>query len=255
MSVLFCNSNSFICKLGLICNVPEYNMCRLIIERKIIIKNKVVNYKELIGMSFEEVVEATSGLSYKKRALLWFQSNIGEKIKSSELAQIPGKTGKPISHNMRRVFELRDEQGYSFVNWRDNQVTGLNLKVDEWVLLSPKPIEANIRTRGVNKRIAFEVLSRDLYTCQTCGRTPKDDDPFKKGHKVTLHVGHLTPHKNELDIEKKELRTNDFITMCNVCNEGAKNTEIPVITLLDRVTICSDKEKLEIFNFLKTSFA
>ncbi|HCO74233.1 MAG TPA: hypothetical protein DIT16_05190 [Clostridium sp.] len=212
-----------------------------------------IKLNDLIGLSLNDFIEKTAGISYTKRALLWFKVNLNKKVTSSELAQIPGKDGNPISHNMRRIFELRDEQGYDIVNWKDNERTNLNLKVDEWVLLSLEPIEENIRSRGVNKRIAFEVFSRDHFTCQTCGRTPQDDDPFKPNHKVTLHVGHIIAHKSNHNGDNKELTADDFITMCNVCNEGAKNNEIPTITLLDRVKACSVNEKQAIYDFLKDS--
>ena len=106
------------------------------------------------------------GKSYTQNAIDLFKSKLGKIVTSEELAQLPGKDGKPISHNMRRVFELRDEKGYNIVNHRDNERTGLNLKVDEWILLDPNPDETRIKDRGVNKRIRFDVFERDKYTCQ-----------------------------------------------------------------------------------------
>jgi len=135
------------------------------------------------------------GDSYKKKALALFKSKLGKKVKSSELASITGKKGGPISHNIRRIFELRDEDGYDIVNWKDNKKTGLNLRVDEWVLLSLKPNPANIRTRKYTKKTWLEVMVRDNYQCQICGRTKDDDDPFKPSHKVTLHLGHKKAFK------------------------------------------------------------
>lgn len=79
------------------------------------------------------------GKSYTQKALELFQSKVGRIVTSQELAQLTGQSGKPISHNIRRVFELRDERGYDIVNHNDNEKTGLNLKVNEWVLLSKNP--------------------------------------------------------------------------------------------------------------------
>jgi len=214
-------------------------------------KKKSISHKDLVNLSLDEFIEKTDGLSYTKRAILWFQANLNKKVTSGQLARIPGQNGEPISHNIRRIFELRDEQGYDIANWKDNEQTGLNLKVDEWVLLRLEPIEKNIRTRGVNKRIAFEVFSRDKYTCKTCGRTPEDDDPFKPGHKVKLHVGHIIAHKSDHNGNTDELTADDFITMCNVCNEGAKNNEVKVFTLLDRVKSASSDKKRVIYEYLK----
>jgi len=102
------------------------------------------------------------GKSYKKNAIALFKSRLGKIVKSSELARVPGKDGNPISHNIRRIFELRDEDGWDIVNWKDNHKTGLNLKVDEWVLLSPTPNPKKIRTRRFNKRVWLEVMKRRL---------------------------------------------------------------------------------------------
>jgi len=203
-------------------------------------------------MNLEEYIKKTEGQSYTKRALGWFKANLGNIVTSSELAQIPGTNGKPISHNMRRIFELRDEAGYEIVNWKNNEETGLNLKVDQWVLLKTEPNPNKVRDRGVNKRIMFDVFERDNYQCQSCGRILGDDDPFSAGRKIKLHVGHIKAHKRksgELPSDKK-LTKDDFITMCNVCNEGAKNKDIKIITLLDRVKKASSEEKRDILAYL-----
>ena len=210
--------------------------------------------KKYENMSLDKFIDATSGMSYTARALLWFKVNLNKKVTSAQLAIIPGKNGNPISHNMRRVFELRDEKGYDIVNWKDNESTGLNLKVDEWVLRNLEPIEENIRDRGVNKRITMEVFNRDNFTCQTCGRTPQDDDPFKPGHKIKLHVGHIKAHKNKNDKISHELTKDDFVTMCNVCNEGLKNDDLKILTLLDRVKDATEEVQYEIFNYLSKKF-
>lgn len=214
-------------------------------------------------MNLKEFIDSTKGKAYKLRILEWFKLNLGKPVTSQQLAQIPGRDGNPISHNIRRVFELRDEGGYEIVNWRDNKTTGLNLRVNEWVLFNPNPDPDKIRARGVNKKIMFEVFSRDSYQCQFCGRISKDDDPFKKGHKIKLHIGHIIAHKRKdgkdiVIVEKLEdmnvnhkLTKDDFITMCNVCNEGAKNTNIKPITLVDRVKSADPKIKREILRLLR----
>lgn len=193
--------------------------------------------------------------SYIGKALSLFQSRIGKLVTSEELAQLTGTKGKPISHNIRRIFELRDEMGYNIVNHKDNEKTGLNLKINEWVLLEKDPDPNRIRSRGVNKRIMFEVFSRDNFTCKTCGRTPEDDDPFKPGHKIILHVGHKLAHKRNIENAiTKVLTKDDFVTMCNVCNEGAKNTDLKSITLFDRVKDADKETQKNIYDFLKHKF-
>lgn len=197
----------------------------------------------------------TADFSYSDSALLWFQLNLNEIVTSEELAQIHGKnTGQPISHNIRRIFELRDEKGYNIIN---HKTKGSNLKVDEWILLDEDPDEEKIRERGVNKRIRMDVFKRDDYTCQVCGLSQGDDDPYEEGRKITLHVGHINAHKRKDEsepISHKKLDVDDFITMCNVCNEGLKNNDFKIITLKDRVQKAPEEEQRLIYEFLKTKF-
>lgn len=207
---------------------------------------------------FADFLKRTQGTAYSKRALLWFQQNMGKIVTARELARIPGKDGETINHNMRRVFELRDEQGYEIINWKDKNPLGVPLKVDEWILLKKEPNPKMIRDRGVNKRIMFEVFERDNFTCQSCGRTPEDDDPFRPGHKIKLHVGHLTSHKQKdgsVSNVGKELTKENFITLCNVCNEGEKNKNFKKINLIDRIESSDEKVQKEIFNKLKKKFS
>ena len=202
----------------------------------------------------QEFIQRTAGTAYSRRIILWFQQNLKQVVTSEELARIPGKDGKPISHNIRRVFELRDELGYKIVNHKNNAATGLNLRVDAWVLLESYPDPSKIRDRGVNKRIRMEVFERDMYMCTICGRTPEDDDPYSSGRKIKLHVGHKLAHKRDeamAVIPTTELTSDDFVTMCNVCNEGLKNKDFKSITILDRVRNLSLAEKKKILEQLQ----
>ena len=205
---------------------------------------------------FEQFVKENKGKSYTATALKWFIQNINEIVTSDELARIPGKDGKPISHNMRRIFELRDEKGFEIINHKD-ETKDYNLKVDQWVMLVEEPNPSKIRTRGVTTKLRAEVLERDLNTCQSCGRTIGDDDPFKAGHRITLHIGHLKAHKgidgtiSNIDVE---LTKDDYITQCNVCNEGQKNKDIVPITFMDRINKLKEEEQLEVLKYLEAKF-
>lgn len=205
----------------------------------------------------KEFINETRGTAYHKRAIQWFQKNLGKVVTSKELARLPGQDNYPIQHSMRRIFELRDEKGYEIANWKDNDSTKRGLKVDEWVLLKKDPNPKKIRDRGVNKRIMYDVFARDNNQCQICGRTPDDDDPFREGHKIKLHVGHISSHKQKdgsIANVGKKLTKDDFITMCNVCNEGAKNKDIKIITPIDRIKSMDEKSQKEILEYLKKKF-
>lgn len=215
----------------------------------------------------QEFIERTKGIAYAKRAIKWFQEHLGEIVTSKELARLTGRDNLPIQHSMRRIFELRDEQGYNIINWKDKNPLGKMLRIDELILLEKKPNPKKIRSRGVNKRIMFEVFMRDENQCRFCGRTPEDDDPFKEGHKIKLHVGHIIAHKREkgedyVRVERIEdiksdtkLTPHDFITMCNVCNEGAKNKDLKILNPIEKVLALDEKIQKSIFNALRKKFS
>ena len=216
---------------------------------------------------FKKFLNKSSGKSYTAKALMWFKQNLGKVVTAKELAKITGKDGDPINHNLRRVFELRDEQGYEIINWKDKNPIGKKLRVDEWILLREEPNPNKVRSRGVNKRIMYEVFTRDNNTCQFCGRTPKDDDPFKMEHKIKLHVGHIIAHKKDYtketvrvenisDIKEHcSLTKDDFITMCNVCNEGAKNKDLEILNPVAKVMKLKEDDQKEIYKTLKKKFS
>ncbi len=214
-----------------------------------------------------EFIRETSGQSYIKRCLGWLKQNINQIVTSEELAQLPGQKNKTISHSMRRIFELRDEEGYEIINHSYENPNGKKLKIDEWMLLNEMPNEKFIRNRGVNKRIMHDVFSRDSHTCKFCGRTPEDLDPLNDKRKIRLHVGHIKAHKrknnedyyNMEDIDnistQNALEVKDFLTMCNVCNEGAKNNDIKIMSSIDKIKILSHEEQKKIYIFLKKKFS
>lgn len=208
---------------------------------------------------FKEFLKQNKNTAYKESALAWFKLNLNEIVTSEELAQITGTKGQPISHNIRRIFELRDEDGYKILNHKNNDA----LKVDQWKLTDLEPDIKKVRSRGVTKKIMTEVFMRDGNQCQFCGRTPDDTDLFSSDRKIKLHVGHIKPHKENIEIEdinnlsSDDLTTDDFITMCNVCNEGLSNNEIPknLLTNVGKIKILvkklSEEELEELRSFIR----
>ena len=78
-------------------------------------------YTEEREKDFQKFLKEVEGKSYSKKALLWFQRNLKEIVTADEFARITGTNGKPINHNVRRIFELRDEQGYEIINHKDSE--------------------------------------------------------------------------------------------------------------------------------------
>lgn len=75
--------------------------------------------------------------------------------------------------------------------------------------------ESNVKEkRNVSTRKRFEVLKRDAFKCQYCGRNPREDD-------IKLHVDHIKPLAKGGDNEMSNL-----ITSCVECNAGKSDKEI-----------------------------
>lgn len=65
---------------------------------------------------------------------------------------------------------------------------------------------------AIGKRMRFEVLKRDSFTCQYCGKQPPD---------IVLHIDHITP------VSKGGKNTIlNLITSCADCNSGKSDIEL-----------------------------
>lgn len=86
--------------------------------------------------------------------------------------------------------------------------------------------KTKIERKGISKKMRFEVLKRDSFTCQYCG---------EKAPNVLLQIDHIKP------VSKGG--TNDLmnlITACNDCNAGKSNRE-----LSDKSTIEKKRKQLD----------
>ena len=65
--------------------------------------------------------------------------------------------------------------------------------------------------KGSYLELRFFILKRDNFTCQYCGKNPKED-------KIKLHLDHIIP------VSKGGLTNKDnLITSCQECNIGKSN--------------------------------
>lgn len=68
------------------------------------------------------------------------------------------------------------------------------------------------KRKAISKRMRFEVLKRDAFTCQYCGKQPPD---------TILHLDHIVP------VSKGGKNTVlNLITSCQDCNLGKSNIEL-----------------------------
>lgn len=68
------------------------------------------------------------------------------------------------------------------------------------------------KRKGISKRVRFEVLKRDAFTCQYCGKVAPD---------VILHIDHIKPVSKGGNNGILNL-----VTSCQSCNSGKSNIEL-----------------------------
>lgn len=183
--------------------------------------------------------------SAKARIKAYFIANVGVVVTAKQLQEV----AQPVSEWARRVRELRDEEGWPILSNHDSA----DLKPGEY-LLERIPDEVgvdDIRRRGISQKLRAEVLDRDGFTCQMCGKMAGELDE-ETGRPVRLHLGHIVDKSLGGKDELSNLRA-----LCSTCNQGAKNVtaEKPsTIWLLAQVRRAGSDEQSALYDFLKKKF-
>jgi hypothetical protein len=85
---------------------------------------------------------------------------------------------------------------------------GFPYDLDTPTYINQKIIDCQIRNEA-NKKMRFEILKRDNFTCRYCGRSPRANQ------NVILEIDHIHPQSKGGVYEKENL-----ITSCHDCNGG-----------------------------------
>jgi hypothetical protein len=181
----------------------------------------------------------------KQRVREFLLQNLGQIVTAK---QIRDYVGPDVSEWARRLRELRDEEGWPIRTHNDDA----RLKPGQYLLEQAPSEKRDIAfTRGISAKLRAEVLDRNGFTCQMCGLTPGDIDPYT-GRKVRLHIGHIVDKSLGGHDELSNLRT-----LCSTCNQGAKNItgEKPSeIWLLSQIRRSGNEEQRAVFEWLKKKF-
>jgi 5-methylcytosine-specific restriction endonuclease McrA len=180
----------------------------------------------------------------KEKVRQFFLANIGRVVESHE---IQAAADGAVQYS-RRLRELREQEGWLILSHNDTT----ELKPGQY-LLREVPVARDKPTiaRGISSRLRAAVFDRNGFTCQMCGLTPGDIDPYTN-RKVRLHVGHIVDKSHGGKDELSNLRT-----LCSTCNQGAKNltTEKPsTIWLLSQIRRAAQDEQRAVFDWLRTKF-
>lgn len=179
--------------------------------------------------------------SARKRIGDFLKANVGKTVTKEQLSEVAG-----ISEWARRVRELRDEYGWKILSHHDRS----SLRPGEYILESAPPDDPGYSfARRMSAKTRARVLSRNGFTCQTCGAGPGDT---VNGRKVKLHVGHTTDRVYGGGDELGALKT-----QCTECNLGARNlTQEPPrwIWLMSQIRSASVDDQQKALDWLKRKF-
>ncbi len=148
----------------------------------------------------------------KQLILEFFLRNIGKVLESKEIQVASGGAVEWA----RRVRELRNEDGYQILSYKDRA----DLRPNQYLLETIERVPAF--SRDISKETRAWVLERNGYTCQMCGVAAGDPDPFGGNRTVRLTMGHIIDKSKGGNDAPQNLRA-----VCTNCNEGLQNTALP----------------------------
>lgn len=185
-----------------------------------------------------------SGVGSKEKIRRFLLGNIGRVIESHELQD----AADGAVQYSRRLRELREQEGWKILSHNDTP----DLKPGQYLLREPPPQKGSVAVSStISARLRAAVLDRNGFTCQMCGLTPGDIDPYT-GRPVRLHIGHIKDKSLGGKDELSNLRT-----LCSTCNQGAKHTttEKPsTIWLLSQVRRSGISEQQAVYDWLRKKF-
>lgn len=186
--------------------------------------------------------------SVKSRLREFFEQNVGRVITHKELMDVGlTQAGGRATEWARRVRELREDEGMKIRTHKDRA----DLKPGEYLLEDLKREPRIART--ISKNLRNDILERNGFTCQWCGRTGGDPDPTAPGRKVRLDIDHVVPHEQGGTNDRSNLRV-----LCSVCNEARSNIQAPsetALNILARIRKLPRDKQREIYEVLKRTFA
>ncbi len=207
---------------------------------------------------YGEIRKKYTGKSIKARIEELFLDNIGKIITREQILEVSRdpKTGKEPENWHQRLSELRTDNGYTILSWRNRG----DLQVQEYVMPSAeKRRTAGKRIRPTD-RCWLAILNRAHYRCEwmeaseTCGLREGDIDPVGGGT-VKLTPDHKSPHSYNPDADPND--PDQWQALCGrhqVMKKNFWDNNTGKLNVYSIVQASPKKEKYEIFTFLLKFF-
>jgi 5-methylcytosine-specific restriction endonuclease McrA len=175
----------------------------------------------------------------KDRIRKFFEDNVGIKVNTEQISQVA-----KIHDYQRRIRELRNDEGMQILSYRDR----MDVKPNEYILVSLERLPRF--AHKIDKAQRARIIERNGLTCQMCGATVGDSDPYNLNRKITLHVDHINPDGPTTD--------DNLRTLCHNCNEGRSNLAIPhtsnSLSVIRNIRRLPRDEQRRIYEELKKKF-
>jgi hypothetical protein len=190
----------------------------------------------------------------KKRIEALFLDNIGKILSRGQILKVAAdpKTGKEPENWHQRLSELRTDDGYTILSWRNRG----DLKVQEYVMpYRQKRPMAGKRIKPTDATW-LAVLQRANYSCewceagQSCALKQGDVDPVGGG-RVRLTPDHKRPHS--VDPQADPLNPDQWQALCGrhqVMKKNYWDNMTGKINAYAVIQAASRQEKQEVFLFL-----
>lgn len=101
------------------------------------------------------------------------------------------------------------------------------------------------KRKTISAKKNLEVLKRDNFTCQSCGKSPAMYPELQIEAVVKLEIDHFQPLSKEGSDDIKNLHT-----LCMLCNRGKGNNDSLNITIQNKINILLDSINPEILKLI-----
>jgi len=196
--------------------------------------------------------------SVKKRIQALFLDNLGKILSREQILQVATdpKTGKEPENWHQRLSELRTDDGYTILSWRNRG----DLKVQEYLMPHARKRPRAARRVKPTEATWLAVLRRANYSCewseggQSCGLKEGDVDPVGGG-RAWLTPDHKRPHS--IDAQADPLNPDQWQALCGRHQVMKKNYWDNITGKINAYAViqaASRREKHEVFLFLLEYF-
>lgn len=196
--------------------------------------------------------------SVKDRIRAFLLDNIGKVVTREQILQVARdpKTGRTPENWHQRLSELRTDEGYTILSWRNRG----DLKVSEYLLPTREKRATAAGRMKIDSKTWLKVLDRAKYRCEweeggfRCGLRDGDVDPVGGG-RVKLTPDHRRPHA--IDPKADPNDTEAWQALCGrhqVMKKNYWDHRTGWLNVYAIVQAASEGEKRKVYDFLKEYF-